>query len=111
MSVSQRTLAFDLLVGRAGELLYRLFEKWDIAPVSLLNSSSKIKQQQNSKHCWCFTFFQIKTTVPFIAFHMLLSPDLDCRVQPEEFLCLLNLALSSDECICNARSYNTGICS
>ena len=109
MSVSQGTLAFDLLLGGAGEFLYRLFQKWDIASVSLL-SSSKITQQQNSEYCWCFTFFlTIKNTAHFTAFHMLLSPDLEGYLQPQEFLCLLNLVLSSTECTCNAGSYNKGI--
>lgn len=109
-SISQGTLAFDLLVGGAGEFLYRLFQKWDIASVSLL-SSSKITQQQNSEHCWCFTFFlTTKTAASFIAFHMLLSPGLEGYLQTQEFLCLLNLTLSSNEYTCNAGSYNTGIC-
>lgn len=106
--IHQGTLVFNLLVGGAGEFSHGLFQKWDVVSVSLLSSSI---QQQNSEHCWCFTFFSnSKNIAPFIAFHLLLNPDLECYLQPQEFLYLLNLALPSNEYTCNTGSHNAGIC-
>lgn len=41
---------------------------------------------------------------------MLLNPDLEGYIYPQEFPCLLNLALPSPEYTCNAGFHNTEVC-